>query len=64
MSNQSKIITVGILIAFGIGNAYYTFNPSLKELKEQKEGSSIRKTLEPQGSRAPPPEQDKEKKFS
>ncbi|KAH6847956.1 hypothetical protein B0I37DRAFT_376277 [Chaetomium sp. MPI-CAGE-AT-0009] len=59
MSNQSKIITVGILIAFGIGNgecalpqkalmdvnsptAYYTFNPSFKELKEQKEGSSIR----------------------
>lgn len=59
MSNQSKVITIGILIAFGIGNggcdltrkglvdvdmpiAYYTFNPSLKELKEQKEGSSIR----------------------
>lgn len=59
MSNQSKVLTIGILIAFGIGNgecdlsrkalvdvdipiAYYTFNPSLKELKEQKEGSSIR----------------------
>lgn len=59
MSNQSKVITIGILIAFGIGNgecnlirkalgdvdiplAYYTFNPSFKELKEQKEGMSIR----------------------
>ncbi|KAH6622946.1 hypothetical protein F5144DRAFT_581981 [Chaetomium tenue] len=61
MSNQSKVITIGILIAFGIGNAYYTFNPSLKELKEKKEGMSIRKTLEPQGRPAPQPEQNQEK---
>ncbi|KAL2133587.1 hypothetical protein VTI74DRAFT_2062 [Chaetomium olivicolor] len=50
MSNQSKFITIGLILAFGIGNAYYTFNPSLKELKDQREG--IAKTLEPQNSQS------------
>ncbi|KAL2179980.1 uncharacterized protein P884DRAFT_256306 [Thermothelomyces heterothallicus CBS 202.75] len=62
MSNQSKFLTIGLILAFGIGNAYYTFNPSLKELKEQREGTSISKTLEPQTRPAPQPKQDQEKK--
>ncbi|KAK4100976.1 hypothetical protein N658DRAFT_524177 [Parathielavia hyrcaniae] len=55
MSSQSKIVTIGLILALGIGNAYYTFNPSFKELKEEREGSTIRKTLEPQTPAAPQP---------
>ncbi|SPQ27435.1 f7cc0302-5bbe-4dff-b4d8-260c837b8b63 [Thermothielavioides terrestris] len=39
MSNQSKFITIGLVLAFGIGNAFYAFDPSFKELKEQREGT-------------------------
>ncbi|KAK4120777.1 hypothetical protein N657DRAFT_648570 [Parathielavia appendiculata] len=61
MSSQSKVITIGLILALGIGNAYYTFNPSLKELKERREGSTIGKTLEPQTPAAPQPEAQQDK---
>lgn len=61
MSSQSKFLTIGLILAFGIGNgrkknqdflteawmltrlaAYYTFNPSLRELKERRESERSR----------------------
>ncbi|KAK4115641.1 hypothetical protein N656DRAFT_775576, partial [Canariomyces notabilis] len=62
MSAQSKLLTIGLVLAFGIGNAYYAFNPSLKELKEQKEGASSSKPLSSQQPfrPQPPPGQQQE----
>ncbi|KAL2018627.1 hypothetical protein VTK56DRAFT_530 [Thermocarpiscus australiensis] len=51
MSSQSKFLTIGLILAFGIGNAYYAFNPSLKELKERREAASSRDSKSPESQR-------------
>ncbi|KAK4239259.1 hypothetical protein C8A03DRAFT_14342 [Achaetomium macrosporum] len=64
MSNQSKFITIGLVLALGIGNAYYSFNPSLRELKEQRDGPSARKAPGTQRPSAPQVEPDRQQKSS
>ncbi|KAK3304458.1 uncharacterized protein B0T15DRAFT_536539 [Chaetomium strumarium] len=64
MSTQSKAITIGLVLAFGIGNAYYSFNPSLRELKEQRDGPTTSKAPGTQRLSAPQLEPDRQQKSS
>ncbi|KAK4190282.1 hypothetical protein QBC35DRAFT_449476 [Podospora australis] len=48
MSNHTKYLTIALVVAIGVANGFYSFNPSLVELKEKREGTYISKTLEPQ----------------
>ncbi|KAK3392615.1 hypothetical protein B0T20DRAFT_60628 [Sordaria brevicollis] len=41
MLNGKKIITIGLVVTFGIVNGYYTFAPSLREEKEKREGLNL-----------------------
>ncbi|KAK4133035.1 hypothetical protein BT67DRAFT_443398 [Trichocladium antarcticum] len=54
--SQSKYLAIGLIVIFGVGNAYYSFNPSLQEMKERREAAAACKTPGAQKSAVPPPE--------
>ncbi|KAK1779409.1 hypothetical protein QBC45DRAFT_411588 [Copromyces sp. CBS 386.78] len=41
MLNGKKIITIGLVVTFGIVNGYYTFAPSLQAEKDKREGLNL-----------------------
>ncbi|KAK0741673.1 hypothetical protein B0T21DRAFT_359906 [Apiosordaria backusii] len=60
MGAQGKFFTIAAVVALGIANGYYTFNPSLKEAKEKADGTYLSKTLENQDiQKKPASEEDK-----
>ncbi|KAK3946280.1 hypothetical protein QBC46DRAFT_369395 [Diplogelasinospora grovesii] len=36
-----KYLTIGVVVGLGILNGFYTFNPSLQEAQQRREGSHI-----------------------
>ncbi|KAK3997094.1 hypothetical protein QBC44DRAFT_316260 [Cladorrhinum sp. PSN332] len=48
MSRGGKAITIGLVVALGIANGYYSFAPALRDEKDKRAGTYLSKTLEPQ----------------
>ncbi|KAK0705148.1 hypothetical protein B0H67DRAFT_372727 [Lasiosphaeris hirsuta] len=51
MSNNKYFILAAV-IGLGVANGYYTFNDSLKEEKQRRDGTTLSQSLQPQKSRA------------
>ncbi|KAK4221839.1 hypothetical protein QBC38DRAFT_461043 [Podospora fimiseda] len=42
MSRGGKAITIGLVVALGIANGFYSFAPALKDERDKREGTYLR----------------------